>query len=565
MATRKRAVNRSVFLGALLQTGYFPRELPPVFTARHFAEHCEKDYKWADQLPATALRRWTKYETISAPKPSGGRRNLALVHPVSQLALSLLITEHRKKISNIVAGTNVSLYSTAENIKEFKAFDGLQFRARDERLFELCSKYDFVLRADISKFFYTLYTHSIPWSVAGKRTAKEWIRQNDEKRRTHWSSKLDLAVQCCQDGETVGIPVGPDTSRILSELVLAGIETDNDYLSVVKNQDRFRLLDDFAVGFDDEKSAEVAVSELRKALWKFNLQLNDEKTRVVESTRAVEDTWKLQFRNIKLSDKSVVSQRSYLYWLTDHSIKLCEEYNDGRPAIWGCRRFGQVRLLDENLEVLVVLLLRFAKDYPACIPHVAEFFINNQQKCQGKRVRGKVMQWIRSVVNSNADHFNDYEIAWSLVVAGVLKLEIDEKLVSHLGRVPSPLVFGILGMLRERGLLKVPLSHWPWRAEYNSLGVYEACWLPFYESVKRNWTTDKSLIRAVNSDQILKRLLNAGVSFMDDKVFDATRFDLRHRVYSVRKGYIDRPEGAKLLSSSKTSDGSEFMLDTLGY
>lgn len=261
---------------------------------------CKSEYKYLSTSPPHVGKLNTKYDTFTAPKTNNGRRNLALVHPISQLAISLLLTQHKAKIKKIISRSTASLYRTHENQTQGKAFAGLDFRQREILIPRICSKRAYILKADISRFFYTVYTHSIPWAILGKEKAK--TLHFTKKLSSHWSSDFDKALQSCQSRETFGLPVGPDTSRVIAELILAGVETDPGYVAATKGCPSFRLLDDFFIGFKDEMSAQMALAALRKALWQFNLQLNEEKTNISRSTIPFNEKWKLDFESIILTE-----------------------------------------------------------------------------------------------------------------------------------------------------------------------------------------------------------------------------------------------------------------------
>src|SRR5258708_4620773 len=214
------------FLACLLSTAYLPEELPPAITSREYSEFCRRNYitvrAQKDQLillsqsnatirssskrsgldtmkgavpdagptrrhsqrrhadvpvaAAKLIRLATNYDTYSAPRNVSGRRALAVVHPLAQLGMSLLITERRKEIKAILQKSGTSLYNVSEAASEGRAFAGLDFHRRRRFAAKLHSEKAVILQADISRFFYTAYTHSIPWAVLGKEKAKELLR-----------------------------------------------------------------------------------------------------------------------------------------------------------------------------------------------------------------------------------------------------------------------------------------------------------------------------------------------------------------------------------------------------
>src|SRR5215204_3996613 len=135
------------FLRALLNRAYFPTELPPVVTAKYFSEFCRDNYASLRTDLGNFLR---------------------LTHPLSQLGLSLAITQNRGRIRQIISSKPHSVYSPDENPSEGRAFAGLDFRRREIEAARIGSQCEFVLRADISRFFYALVPVGRTWKGSGE-------------------------------------------------------------------------------------------------------------------------------------------------------------------------------------------------------------------------------------------------------------------------------------------------------------------------------------------------------------------------------------------------------------
>lgn len=464
---------------------------------------------------------------------------MALVHPVGQLGVSLLITKHKDKIKKIIKRRGTSLYRTDEDVEAQKAFTSLDFRRWDVERARICAECPVILTADISRFFYTVYTHSIPWAILGKNKAKDYLAHNKKALFDHWSSDFDAALQACQSRETFGIPVGPDTSRIIAELLMAGVENDPVFSATIAARPMARLLDDIIIGFEDEASAKRALASLRRTLWKFNLQLNEEKTAIRSSRNVYLDPWKLDVSRLSISRRRLADD---VYHLIDRTLQLCEQANTAAPASWACNRLNSVRQASpENFVILLDATLRLARDFPSCMHIAAAFVINHQDFCQPTEIKQRIAAWLKSTMRLNAQHGNDFEQAWCLVISGVLRIQLDEEDLPSRDTVPSGVVLAILGMLRERKLLRVPLSRWKWRAELNKSGVMGSAWLPYYEAVVRGWTTDKVLIGEVKNQPTLAKMLSSKVSFLEDRIFDAAYIDLSHRTFrSAQPSHISK-------------------------
>jgi hypothetical protein len=279
---------------------------------------------------------------------------------------------------------------------------------------------------------------------------------------------------------------------------------------------------------------------LRGALWKYNLQLNEEKTNISHSRLPYLERWKLEFDLLSLSLRGVKRQRRDLYRLIEMTLHFCSEAKSAAPAIWTCRRLARLKVYNENFGIVLDAMIRFARDYPICTSEAAAFLVNNQSLCREAEFSKRISAWVTSTIRMHSRNGYDFETAWSLLVAGVLRISIEESDLPPEDVLPGSIVFSLLGLLRERGLLTASLSRWPWRAEFKRTGIHGSNWLPFYESVRRNWTHDKNIRDAVIKDPIFSRMLSDNVTFLEDDVFDASKIDITKRIF---KKVIEESEG----------------------
>ena len=126
-------------------------------------------------------------------------------------------------------------------------------------------------------------------------------------------------------------------------------------------------------------------------------------------------------------------------------------------------------------------------------------------------------------------------MAWCLLAASVLDIKWNQSELGSNERTPNSIIFAILGLMKERGLLSFPLSFWPWRSEFKSTGILGQNWLPFYESVRRGWTTDRAIVGEVTRQPILNDMLSSGVTFLDIDALKASHIDLSKRVFNRRR------------------------------
>lgn len=126
---------------------------------------------------------------------------------------------------------------------------------------ELRTRGRYLLFADLVRFYPSIYTHSIAWVLHSKSVAKV------NHGTSLLGNEIDMLVRNCQDGQTNGIPIGPDTSLLISEVLLSKVDLTLSKFGLKG----FRYMDDYELVFDSESDALGALSKLEYALLDFEL------------------------------------------------------------------------------------------------------------------------------------------------------------------------------------------------------------------------------------------------------------------------------------------------------
>ncbi|MCW8965971.1 MAG: RNA-directed DNA polymerase, partial [Candidatus Pacearchaeota archaeon] len=134
---------------------------------------------------------------------------------------------------------------------------------------------------DISKCFDSIYTHSIGWAVIGKEAQKESLRLNTGT----FPDKFDKLMQRMNQGETNGIIIGPEFSRIFAEIILQAIDREvthklaarSEPLLYGRDYEVFRYVDDYFIFVNDDSNETFIVEQLQHTLKKYKMYLNTSK------------------------------------------------------------------------------------------------------------------------------------------------------------------------------------------------------------------------------------------------------------------------------------------------
>jgi len=518
---RRRSATRA--LEFLLKSHYLADEIPSVVTTTPFALFCAANY--ATLPPADeGLKRVTMYGIFSAHRTTQTRRVLALPHPASQLALCQILAENRDEIAKTIRRSGLTLYNTKEDVAHDRLFVGIDFDARTAREAEVLARYPFVLVADIANFFHTVYSHSLPWAVLGKQSVKDTLDldRQDPRRRAfngHWVSRLDTATQRGNSRETFGIPVGPDTSRILAELLLSGLHSNTTLAEILKDREGYRLVDDFFIGFDDEASARRCLDVLRHALWEYNLHLNDGKTRIDRSSTFFDGGWRHEIDNFPIPEDDELKQRESVQRLMELTLQHCHRRSESLPASFFCARLTKLSIAIANFNFVRDCLLRIARDFTNCLKSVVRFATLYRPHFGDTNALNVMRRWCHQMFVAHTPRGHDLEISSTLIICGVLGIKVDRAFAAMDEQNPSPVVLAALGLLSADGLLD---GEWDaWRPDAGDVGhlVNGRYWLPHYEAVRRGWTQDVALSEAFKKDAFFAQLLAAGVTFLDDSDF----------------------------------------------
>lgn len=260
---------------SLVALGLFPRDLPEIFSSKQLGDNYTSLIK---SFTEQELRTWTAFEPFSAPRSKTGRRIFAIVNPVSYMALAAVISANWKSIVSIHKRSKISFSRPIFNSSTRAIGDSNFIGFRDCKILRSAG-YAFVLHADFSRFFPTIYTHAIEWAIHTKAVSKAALRSRSS--RTLFGNKLDECVRNMQEGQTQGIPVGPDASYIIAELIASVID-ESIQKKFGGQLSGGRLIDDYVLFFESRSDAEKARSALTNACRDLQVELNPEKTYISE-------------------------------------------------------------------------------------------------------------------------------------------------------------------------------------------------------------------------------------------------------------------------------------------
>lgn len=180
-----------------------------------------------------------------------------------------------------------------ENLKTFFVYKEISnvYKFYESYKYHRCEKkYHRLFKFDISKCFDSIYSHSLVWALLNKEIVKDNLKPSEKT----FGGQFDRLMQNLNYGETNGIIIGPEFSRVFAELILQRIDLDvMHYLKEGKDgkgkglefktdYEIFRYVDDFFVFYNDEETKERILSAYRYFLMEYKLYVNDSKSVLFE-------------------------------------------------------------------------------------------------------------------------------------------------------------------------------------------------------------------------------------------------------------------------------------------
>lgn len=171
-------------------------------------------------------------------------------------------------------------YETLKTFFVYKKYSNIH-KFYESYTYHRCEKkYNKLLKFDVAKCFDSIYTHSILWAL----TDKDLVKDNIGLLKGTFGNEFDRLLQDLNYGETNGIVIGPEFSRIFSELILQRVDKDvfshleSKGLSHQTTYEVFRYVDDYFVFYNEEKDKDIILKQFRLTLKQYNLTINNEKT-----------------------------------------------------------------------------------------------------------------------------------------------------------------------------------------------------------------------------------------------------------------------------------------------
>lgn len=475
----------------LLKKGYFPKELPPPFQTELFASKLKGIYREWKKVTLSIEKkekserqvfkdkfRESKWVVHSIPKVGFSRRLLGIPNPYHQSILSKTIADKWIDIELIYDKSNMSHSIPVIDTLGKRA---LQYKNSFGEFKKECiiNSFDklFEVKTDLSRYYGTLYTHVIPWAIHTKSIAKT-------KRRdlTLLGNILDKNLRESNSGQTFGIPIGPDTSLVISEIIgctLDKIIQDKFKSSSIKG---FRFVDDYFIYCENQSDSEKVFKFIQSLFTEYQLDINEEKTKISKSPYELEPDWAIELGSFTFRKYSKSQQTDI-----ERFISLAFRHAKANPkdsvlnfaiSILKLKAF-----LDESWNLFQALILKIALTEPVTLPVVAQILISNKSKVD----KSKIRSISEIIIKEHSPKGHHFEVAWALWLCKEFQIKLKDKIAELVFNSNDIISILIALDLKSTGKINTTVSTKNIELELTEESLMDDKWLLTYESITKGW------------------------------------------------------------------------------
>ena len=474
----------------LLAHGLLSEKLPPVFTSEFFFDYCQSTHTQFQDEP----HKYIYYENmrnINVP------RSLAIPNPMAYQRLCSFLRDNWDLLkTHFTLRTQNQRYRVSRiHIRKMYGKPELfrmnygNWRIDGSPEVDISFGKRYMVKADISSCFPSMYTHALSWALATKEVAKQ--QRND---KSLWFNQVDYRTRRMTHDETHGLLIGPHASNLLAEVILVTIDEELCKWQFV------RAIDDYTCFVDSYEEGQKFLTELGASLRAFDLSLNHKKTEISLLPLAVTEQWQRKLNALLL--KTAYGKTNYILVRSflDHAIELMHSSKENASILnYAIKILSGEDLTENAAEYCAKTIMNLSMLYPYLVAIMDEYvFMKYCKKCQ---THCCVQQYAKKIYK-NGLLTNNYElVAYALFFAIKYQFQIDEHSTENSIKSKDCVVLTLSVIYaREKGLIadvKILKQHA--RKFTKDTDSFDEFWLFLYETLpKTDLKGDWKSLKAAN-------------------------------------------------------------------
>lgn len=555
-------------LKRIIKKGYLPKELPPPFNSIKFGDKVTYIYKkWEEyqntlRLPVggesvkQAKSRYnqiiTKYNIsklfeYSIAKGMYSRRKIEIPHPQTYMLLCKEIVDNWSDIKEVYSLSKFSesrLFSESDSKRSVRTKSKSWSRFKN-KLTEISYNYNVQLKVDITNYYQTIYTHSIPWSVLGKEESKKYFKmkgenpneftnlvlRDDKAKKYKIADTIDTLVRNCNDKQSVGLPIGPDSSFILSEML--GARLDKEISNSIGSVDYkcIRYYDDYYFYTNNVGDAETILKKVQKIFFEYKLEVNENKVSIKQLPFFQSDLWNVELHNYQFKNDWVHNIQDLTYYFA-LIFKLVEEYKEMTSWIisYSLTRFeyGKVKIKKENIDVFISLLLQTLHLDTSNIDKVFKIIYSYRVFLDSKQLK-KINSLLDKIIPEHLNLNHSFEVAWGLWFFRTFDIKPDNTILQAVLNSEDQISILIaVDIINHKRISKRNIDFTMLMSKLTHENLYSKYWLICYELEMKKWL-DNSFDN-ISNHEFFKILKHFKVDFYNPEAQVTEGFTITSRI-----------------------------------
>jgi hypothetical protein len=484
----------------LVGRGYLPRELPPPFNARALAVLVQ------GALTVNRRQRPTLCSLHNLGRAGGLRRQLRIPNPKGFIPLAIEVEALWPTLRAHMYSADLSKSRpiATTNPNERALIPRLRLNQIPFLRARIWPGKRYILATDIGQFYGSIYTHSVPWALHTKATAKANLGNTQ-------GDALDKALRNAQQGQTVGIPIGPDTSLLVAELILTAVDVELNRL--VGPVTGFRYIDDYELAFRTLGEAEQALATLEGILSTFELQLNPRKTSIEDMPRVLQENWVSDLHRFPVgaTPKRAISDTVALF---SRAFELARDSPTSGVLKYVLHRCRSVGIGSYGWRTFQGLVTSAVMAEPSAMPVAIDLLDEHALGLRLPLRHDGIHDLLTTLIERNSKLGNGSEVGWALWAAIHWQVPLGADTAASVSVMEDDFVALLALDAAGRGLFAGPLDTRRWEASVNAPGALDSeHWLLAYETAVHGWLARG--IPPLARDPFFSTLAASGVQFYE--------------------------------------------------
>ena len=525
----------------LLKNEYLPLELPPCFNTDELAANSQYTTGWVNSLNI----KTSIPHTFSGFKNENSRRKFAIPNPYHYIKAVDVIVKNSEEIFNTLDISKISLSKPLrEKGEDYQTYKKITNSIRDTRneIEKLYQNNQYQIKLDISSFFDSIYTHSIPWAMHTKKIAKV------NKSKELAGNALDSCMQAMNHAQTNGILVGNAVSRIISEIILCTV--DKKIQEKFKNISCKRFVDDYYIFVKDSYNIQSIISFVRNELGKYELLLNENKIQILESPFIYGKSWVEELKLYIHLDKVLFFNKVISLYLQYKDISILRY---GITVI-SMHNFSQKEWINMESKIINIWV-----KLPSLSDLMIRLFIQNKKNLKKTNIK----KAIHSILERNIPLNNHQEVIWAVWFAKVFNIAINRNYLVDIIDSENDIAIIILldmihsGICKQSKELSLAIEELKIKLENTEDIMMSSKWILAYEIDLNGWLNNNNFeFKKAREHDFFKKMIRKDIRFYKPNFeYEILENNKRNVGYITREEFYKHIERIdKLIKSTNRND-----------